>query len=211
MLTQGNDVVAIGDVHGCASLLRQELEKYRDSGAEIILLGDLLDRSPEDGGARAVLEHVWAIQADPGAYGLKALSVIRGNHEQMAIDALAQGETGEASDLWFWNGGDLSVTGLLRERMDWLTSLPHYLIRGDYLFVHAGVRPGIPLEQQSMDDMLWIRQPFLGQPHGLRYVVVHGHSITASKQVERKPWRIGIDTGAFLTGKLSSLRISPGG
>ncbi len=78
---------------------------------------------------------------------------------------------------------------------------------GNDLFVHAGVRPGVPLEEQAKDDLIWIRMPFLSRPHGLPYTVVHGHSITKDHQIERRPGRINLDTGAFSSGVLSSLRL----
>ena len=202
-------VVAIGDVHGCASLLERELERHEGSGAEVILLGDLIDRSPETDGDRRVVELVRKIQRNPCRWGLAGLTVLRGNHEQMLIDALAEQEPGEATELWQWNGGDTELLPFFRQHQGWFESLPLIAIRGRYLFVHAGVRPGVPLEQQQHDDLIWIRQPFLRRPHGLSYTVVHGHSITKDHQIDRKPHRINLDSGAFLSGVLSSLWLNP--
>jgi len=200
-------VVAIGDVHGCASLLMQELEKHEGSGAELILLGDLIDRSPEPDGDRRVLELVWLLQANPGLWGLAGVTVLRGNHEQMLIDALAEDEPDAATDVWEWNGGDTALLPFYRQHRAWFEALPRMAIRGDYLFVHAGVRPGVPLEQQKDDDLIWIRRPFLNRPHGLPYTVVHGHSITSDHRIDRRADRINLDTGAFKSGVLSSLRL----
>lgn len=200
-------MVAIGDVHGCASLLIQELEKHEGSGAELILLGDLIDRAPEADGDRHVLELVWQLQARPGLWGLAGVTVLRGNHEQMLIDALAEDEPGLATDGWEWNGGDTALLPFYRKHRTWFEALPRTVIRGDYLFVHAGVRPGVPLEQQKDDDLIWIRRPFLNRPHGLPYTVVHGHSITRDHRIERRADRINLDTGAFRSGVLSSLRL----
>jgi len=99
-------VVAIGDVHGCATLLREAIWPHLGSGAELILLGDLIDRSPEPEGDRQVIELVRELQANPDAYGLAGMTVLRGNHEQMLLDALAEQSPGEATDLWEWNGGN---------------------------------------------------------------------------------------------------------
>ena len=198
-------VVAIGDVHGCASLLERELERHEGSGAEVILLGDLIDRSPETDGDRRVVELVRKIQRNPCRWGLAGLTVLRGNHEQMLIDALAEQEPGEATELWQWNGGDTELLPFFRQHQGWFESLPLIAIRGRYLFVHAGVRPGVPLEQQQHDDLIWIRQPFLRRPHGLPYTVVHGHSITKDHQIDRKAHRINLDSGAFISGNLRSL------
>jgi serine/threonine protein phosphatase 1 len=198
-------VVAIGDVHGCADLLEQELEKYRGSGAELILLGDLIDRAPQPDGDRLVLERIWALQQIPESWGLAGVTVLRGNHEQMLLDALAEEIPGEATELWEWNGGDLNLLPFARKHVEWFSALPFTVIRGSYLFVHAGVRPGVPLEEQRDEDLIWIRRPFLSRPHGLPYTVVHGHTITRDHQIDRRPHRINLDTGAFKSGLLSSL------
>ena len=201
------EVVAIGDVHGCATLLRDAIRPHFGSGAELILLGDLIDRSPEAHGDRQVIELVRELQANPGAYGLSGVTVLRGNHEQMLLDALTEDEPGEATDLWQWNGGDPSFLETAQEHQDWLGTLPLYAIRGRYLFVHAGVRPGLDLEDQQEDDLLWIRRPFLQKPHGLPYIVVHGHTFRKDFRVTQLPHRIGIDTGAYRSGILTAIEI----
>lgn len=202
-------VVAIGDVHGCASLLREAIWPHLGSGAELIFLGDLIDRSPEPEGDQQVLELVRELQANPEAYGLAGVTVLRGNHEQMLLDALEEESPGEATELWEWNGGDPDFLPAAREHQGWLQSLPLTAERGDYLFVHAGVRPGVPLAQQQADDLLWIRGPFLSGPHGLPYRVVHGHTFRSDYRVTRLPHRIGIDTGAFKSGHLTALPLAP--
>jgi serine/threonine protein phosphatase 1 len=198
-------VVAIGDVHGCASLLREAIWPHLGSGAELIFLGDLIDRSPDAKGDQQVLELVRELQSDPEAYGLAGVTVLRGNHEQMLLDALKEESPGEATELWEWNGGDPDFLPAAREHQGWLQALPLTAERGEYLFVHAGVRPGVPLQQQQADDLLWIRGPFLNGPHGLPYTVVHGHTFRSDYRVTRLPHRIGIDTGAFVSGQLTAL------
>ncbi|WP_414026480.1 metallophosphoesterase family protein [Cyanobium sp. ATX-6F1] len=198
--------MAIGDVHGCASLLEQELWPHLDTGAELIFLGDLIDRSPEPEGDRKVLEQVWLLQENPAAFGLAAVTVLRGNHEQMLLKALAPRAQDQDVDLWLCNGGNPDLLPLARERRDWFEQLPFTAIRGDHLFVHAGVRPGIRLEHQATDDLIWIRRPFLTKPHGLAYTVVHGHTFRHDYKVTRLPHRIGIDTGAYLSGTLTIMR-----
>lgn len=94
--SSGRTVVAIGDVHGCALLLEQELELHYGSGAELIFLGDLIDRSPEPDGDRKVLEKVWSLQQNPGQWGLAGVTVLRGNHEQMLLEAMGDGCTPRA-------------------------------------------------------------------------------------------------------------------
>ena len=206
-IPRNTEVVAIGDVHGCATLLREAIWPHLGSGAELILVGDLIDRSPEPDGDRQVIELVRELQANPEAYGLAGVTVLRGNHEQMLLDALAEDEPGEATDLWRWNGGNTNFLTAAREHQPWFEALPLTTVRRKYLFVHAGVRPDVPLQQQKSDDLLWIRGPFLNRPHGLPYTVVHGHTFTKNYQITRLAHRIGIDTGAFTSGILTTLRI----
>jgi serine/threonine protein phosphatase 1 len=202
-------VVAIGDVHGCATLLREAILPYLGSGVELNFCGDLVDKAGEPNGDRQVIELVRELQGSPEAYGLAGVTVLRGNHEQLLLDAMSEEEPGEATDLWLMNGGAPEFLPVAREHQDWLAALPLMAIRGPYLFVHAGVRPGIPLAEQQEDDLLWIREPFLSQDHGLPYKVVHGHTFRKDFQVARLPHRIGIDTGAFISGRLTALRLDP--
>lgn len=201
-------VLAIGDVHGCADLLEQTLAPYLGSGTELIFLGDLIDRSPERDGDRRVVERVRQLQEQPDAHGVAGVTVLRGNHEQMLLDALQEQDAGNATELWEWNGGDPAFLPVAREHRDWLTALPLTAIRGDYLFVHAGVRPEVPLDEQQADDLLWILRPFLTRNHGLPYTVVHGHTYRSDYSITRLPHRIGIDTGAFISGRLTALPLT---
>ncbi|SBO42661.1 metallophosphoesterase [Cyanobium sp. NIES-981] len=209
-------VVAIGDVHGCATLLEQELQPHLHSGAELIILGDLFDRAPEPGGDLRVLERVRQLQQEPGRHGLAGVTVLRGNHEQMLLDLLEAERGGDraraaaARGLWRSNGGDPGFLPAAREHRRWLEALPHTAIRGRHLFVHAGVRPWVRLERQNPDDLLWIRRPFLEAPeHGLPYTVVHGHTFRPDFRITRLPHRIGIDTGAYCSGRLTALPLTP--
>lgn len=133
--------------------------------------------------------------------------MLRGNHEQMLIEALAEDIPGDATELWEWNGGNPEFLPVAREYRGWLESLSLTAVRGDYLFVHAGVRPGVPLQEQRSEDLLWIRGPFLKEPHGLPYTVVHGHTFCTDFNVIRLLHRIGIDTGAYISGTLTALQL----
>ena len=206
-MKQANDltpILVLPDIHGCASLLNQALYPHLGSGAEIIFLGDLVDRAPEPDGDRMVIEIVRDLQENPEVYGLGKTTVLRGNHEALLLDALREGGNGPATRLWLHNGGDRDFLPLAKQHRDWLEALPVLAIRGKYLFVHAGVRPGVPLEGQSSDDLLWIREPFLSQDHDLPYVVVHGHSFKPDFEIDVLPHRIGLDTGAFRSGRLEA-------
>jgi len=201
-------VCAVGDAHGCATLLDEALWPVLGSGAELIFTGDLFDRSPEPHGDRQVLELVRDLQSNPEIYGLKAVTCLKGNHEAMLLESLKEEAPGKSTKLWMRNGGNPDFLPVAREHQDWLEALPYTAIRGQYLFVHAGVRPGVALEDQTIDDLLWIREPFLSQPHGLPYTVVHGHTFTEDFQVVRLPYRIGIDTAACWGGQLTALELS---
>jgi len=120
----------------------------------------------------------------------------------MLINAIKHDDIG----VWEYNGGDINFLDIAREHLDWLESLPLYAERGQYLFVHGGVRPNVPLEKQADKDLLWIREPFLnGNDHHLPYIVVHGHTPTPNFEVEVHPHRIAIDTGVCFKGKLTAL------
>ncbi len=140
---------------------------------------------------------------------------LMGNHEHMMLAAVATGET-EATELWLANGGADSLLswGVPRSAQpkEWPSYLPmpHLVflrdlavrhVVGGYLFVHAGIRPGIPLERQSRHDLMWIREPFLSFKEPLGPVVVHGH--TPRQEPVVRPNRIGIDTGAVMGGVLT--------
>tara|TARA_X000001388_G_scaffold74561_1_gene67801 strand:- start:1834 stop:2481 length:648 start_codon:yes stop_codon:yes gene_type:complete len=198
-------VTAIGDVHGCSSELVDLICEGNATADEIIFLGDLFDRTPYVEGDEAVLEIIQMAQEQPDLMDTSKVTVLRGNHEDMLIRAIEAGPGSDWYELWESNGGDAAFYELACDHLDWLKSLPLYAIRGNYLFVHAGVRPGIPLEQQKESDLLWIREQFIDEPdHGLPYVIVHGHTIV--NEIDITDNRINLDTGCFHTGNLSFMR-----
>lgn len=223
--THSGHVYAIGDIHGrLDKLIAVQAEIARDaeklSGTKLLItMGDYIDRGPSSAG---VLDLLLVPPLDD--FPRIALG---GNHEVMMLNAY---DTGSA-DEWLAVGGaetlasyGISSDNLLamnrktrkqvmaafipQEHIDLLRSMPLSVTVGDYIFVHAGVRPGVPVERQKEQDLLWIREPFLSQAHGLPYTVVHGH--TPSPEVVRTPYRIGLDTHAYAGGKLSAVRLSPG-
>ena len=213
-LPPGTRVYAIGDVHGCAAALgrmlatiRADLAARPAAPATLVLLGDLIDHGPDSAG---VIDLLAAGAPVPGA----ALVALCGDHERMLLDALG-GESAAATD-WLEAGGGASLRswGLAEDlpRGEWAASLPpaqlDFLRRlrlshraGDYLFVHAGLRPGVPPARQRAEDLLSIRQPFLSEPADFGVVVVHGHSVAPAPEIGAH--RIGLDTGAGLGGVLS--------
>ncbi len=212
-LARGRRVYAIGDIHGASDRLRrlrqaiaQDLAE-RPATALLVHLGDYIDLGPDSPG---VLD---LVAGPPPAPGLRVVNLI-GDHERMLLDAL-RGDRAAATD-WLWAGGreTLRSWGIDPDspREVWADSIPpHHRAfleslrpmhrEGDYLFVHAGIRPGVALDAQTLDDLTAMRQPFLFTEGDLGAIVVHGHSNTP--QVAVMTNRIGVDTGAGLGGKLS--------
>lgn len=219
--TGGRLVYAVGDIHGHArelSLLLRRIEAdARDAVAHerplLIFLGDYVDRGPD---SRGVIDAVLEVEA-AGAFEVAAL---KGNHEDALIRFLYDPAY---SDAWMANWGEATLRAYGVEpcsgagvRARFLAALPErhrkFLDRlslshtvGDYHFVHAGVRPGVPLEAQDERDLLWIRQEFLKSDAAFGKVVVHGHTPAHAPQVRAN--RIGIDTGCYFTGVLTAVRL----
>ena len=222
---EGTLVYAVGDVHGRADLLEKMhaaiLKDSLDVPAErkvVVYLGDYVDRGPAS-------KKVVDILLDKPLKGFERVHLM-GNHEAFLIEFLNDLEAGPG---WFFNGGlttlssygvkigkhdELSYEVLQRVQSELLAKMPKTHLdfyrtldfsrtEGDFFFVHAGIRPGVPLDNQTDEDMLWIREEFLGCEDDFGKVIVHGHTITWEPEV--KPNRIGIDTGAFASGVLTAL------
>ena len=214
-------VYAIGDIHGRADLLRAmlariaaDLEERPCESAVEVFLGDYIDRGPS---SREVID---ILLSHPPVAG--ARTCLRGNHEQAMLDFL--GEPGVLAD-WSRFGGleTLLSYGLnprlpvsfedaarLRDELAYVLPKAHLAFlrstalsfaMGGYFFVHAGIKPGAPLDAQSEADLLWIREPFLFSQRDHGKIIVHGH--TPSEEPEVLANRINVDTGAFLTGRLT--------
>ncbi len=219
-LPPGRRVYAIGDVHGHRAKLesvhaciRADLALRPVAAPLIVHLGDLIDRGPDSAGVVALLAN------GPPLPGVPCVNLM-GNHEWMMLRAL---RTAGADDIdrWLDNGGaaTLASWGLksTSKPRDWLSAIPprHLLLLrdltlhhtlADYMFVHAGVRPGIPLAQQREADMLWIRDSFLRHegvmlPEAPGRMIVHGH--TPGPVPVLKANRLGLDTGAGKGGPLT--------
>jgi serine/threonine protein phosphatase 1 len=201
------DVIAVGDIHATAEPYLMFLDWVRDSGAHVILLGDLIDRGGED---LVVLELTRCLLEDPTRNGLEAFTVIRGNHEQMFLNA----DAGCGWEDWVMNGGNWEDFEKLRKHAEWLRELPYYTVIGDTLFTHAGCPPGE--DPQTMmgthylrEQFLWMRRPFLDDgpqfekwtPHLKK--VVFGHTPKGALPY-RIPNGICIDTLAYKTGVLTA-------
>lgn len=214
-------VYAIGDIHGRADLLcAMHAMILADSVGgprrqAVVYLGDYIDRGPQS------FEVVDTLVNDP-LPGFETVH-LKGNHEALMLSFL---ETGEYSGNWFFNGGGATVksysaaaAGTVRHDMaalrdDLIGAMPASHLsfyrglelthtEGDYLFVHAGIRPGAPLSDQKPEDLMWIRAPFLHAEDDFGRVVVHGHT-PGFEPVVRKN-RIGVDTLAYHSGRLTCL------
>jgi serine/threonine protein phosphatase 1 len=215
-LPAGQRVYAIGDVHGCADrldvlhgLIRDDLAARPVAEPTLVHLGDYIDRGEDSAGVLARLVRGWPAEPAPRVVNLL------GNHEAMLLAALDLGDR-ESILHWLSNGGantlasfDLSPRSpaaewrarIPAEQMALLRGLAPFHRQGGYLFVHAGLRPGVPMQQQTLEDMLWIREPFLSFLGELPGVVVHGH--TPERMALLRPNRIGVDTGAVMGGVLT--------
>lgn len=225
----GERVYAIGDVHGRLDLLTELVGQIAaddrgrpDAVTTLIFIGDLVDRGPDSAG---VLRLVRALREE----GRFSVRLIRGNHEEVLMLA-AQGNPraaralvqigGEAtirsfgiSDQEAASGNFIDLAELLRERLPradiaLLEEGEDLIEIGDYAFVHAGIRPGVPLAEQSVADLRWIRDEFLDSSRDHGKVVVHGHTVAA--EIQDLPNRVGLDTGAFATGRLSAVGLEGG-
>ncbi|HEX2940941.1 MAG TPA: metallophosphoesterase family protein [Rhodopila sp.] len=214
-LAPGERVYAVGDVHGCLDrlvslheMIAQDLAERPVKHATLIHLGDYVDRGSD---SAQVID--WLINGPP--VPAQAFINLMGNHEQMMLAAVASVDK-EAPSMWLMNGGADSLLswGIPRTvpSAEWALRIPrqHLLfIRdlainhrvGPYFFVHAGVQPGVPLDQQTRHDMLWIREPFLSSRASHGAVIVHGH--TPKREPIVHPNRIAIDTGAVVGGALT--------
>ena len=217
----GQRVYAIGDIHGRLDLFTQMMARIEADDAArgaaqttVILLGDLVDRGPDSAGVIAAAR----------AWGQKrTVRYLAGNHEEMFLGSFEREDTLRH---FLRHGGretllsyPIDPEDYNRATLDELrVMLPHFVpdediaflrgmensIRiGDYLFVHAGIRPGVPLDEQQTSDLRWIRGEFIEDRSPRDFAVVHGHTITDEPGIT--PTRIGIDTGAFASGRLTAV------
>ena len=220
---RGHRAYAIGDIHGRLDLLEDLLTSIESDNAArpkarttIVFLGDLIDRGPQ---SAEVVERLRIYRP-----AFARTTFLMGNHEEVLLRILA----GEVEFLpnWMAFGGaecaasygidpgelrsasrkhalELLRRNVPREHVKFLSSFADTASFGGYLFVHAGIRPGVPLANQTAEDLRWIRMPFLADDTDHGRVVVHGHTI--SEEIDLQDNRIGIDTGAYRTGVLTAL------
>jgi serine/threonine protein phosphatase 1 len=217
-------VYAIGDIHGRADLVHDMMQRIaHDRNAAspvretiVVFVGDYVDRGPDSAG---VLDQIARLSRDDSF----TTCLLKGNHEVMFLDFLAEPS---AFLHWAMNGGlstlesyDIDVAALSQDNperlrqmvleaipdahLELLRNLKTSVVVGDYMFVHAGVRPGVPLDAQAEQDLIWIREPFLDFEGDLGKIVVHGHTPTNEPDIRSN--RIDIDTLAWRSGTLTAL------
>lgn len=217
----GERVYAIGDVHGRLDLFTAlaaavEADDAARGPAEttVILLGDLIDRGPDSARVLAAARD-WQDR--------RKVRLLWGNHEEKFLQSFDDTTIlrsfllygGDATILSYgvdpaaFAAADLGeIQALMRaavptEDLAYIGGFEDFAVIGDYLFVHAGLRPGTPIAEQSVEDLRWIREEFLDHAGSHGHVVVHGHTIVP--EPELRPNRIGIDTGAYKSGRLTAL------
>ena len=226
--TGGRLVYAVGDIHGHLDALRPLIGELRDDLARsrpaerplLVFVGDYVDRGPD---SRGVIDAILALEAR----GDCEVVALKGNHEDALLRFLSDSGFGPN---WLRNWGETTLRSYgvtppapgheaaetARVQGELLAAIPAahraFLARlamsvsvGDYLFVHAGVRPGVALAAQDEQDLMWIRYEFLESDADFGKVVVHGH--TPTDRPELKPNRIGIDTGVYFSGVLTAVRL----
>ena len=221
----GQRIYAVGDIHGRRDLLDDLLIQIdADDSArgnaqtQLIFLGDLVDRGSD---SRGVIERLMQLRD-----ASDNVRFLKGNHEELLIRAW-DGDT-RATSLFNRVGGRetmhsygmsdaaydaLDIAELAaaiaahvpRDHIEFLTSFDDFIEAGDYLFTHAGIRPGLAISEQEASDLRWIRREFTEYAGMHSHMVIHGHTI--SEGIDEQPNRIGIDTGAFVTGRLTAIGI----
>jgi serine/threonine protein phosphatase 1 len=226
---EGQRIYAIGDVHGRNDLFNALLAQIdaddaaRDaSDTQIILLGDLVDRGPDSAG---VIETAMALKARrPNT------RFLTGNHEEVFVAACRKRDS-KTLRFFIRIGGEATIMSYAISRSEYLAldmeqlsarleslvpaehltfleSFEDQIIAGDYAFVHAGIRPGVALADQKTSDLRWIREEFVAQRGDLEKVIIYGHTIYES--ADERGSRIGIDTGAYESGKLTAIGLEGG-
>lgn len=203
-------IFAIGDVHGHLELMTRAIAKIEDNASDgdmIVMLGDYIDRGPDSAG---VVKFLRGYQNT----GKLKMVCLKGNHEDLMIEAFDHGETYN----WLRNGGHETLNSYLpvppldmqfqavhiTGDLEWMRNLPVHHETKNFIFVHAGLRPGVKLHDQDPTEMMWIRDKFLNAnkedfPDGK--VIVHGH--TPDRDIENFRHRVNLDTAAFYYGTLS--------
>lgn len=191
-------LLAFGDIHGCRNALRELLAQVAPTADDrLVFLGDYVDRGPDSAG---VIDDLLVLRER-----FPATVFLRGNHEQMLLDVLA----GDNPATFLANGGGKTIVSYRAgrgwppppEHLAFFAELPAMHITDRFIFAHAGLRPGVPVDRQLPTDLLWIRHEFLDSPYDWGKPVVFGH--TPRQEPLLTMSRIGLDTGCVYGGKLT--------
>lgn len=204
----GNErIFIVGDIHGCLDMLKRMMDKiqWQPDKDKLIFLGDYIDRGKN---SKGVVDYLLSLKSIS-----PLMQCLIGNHEAIFLDYL----TGRDKRLFLINGGyntlesydqnrDAETNDLIPpEHSKFLESLNPYLELEDYYVVHAGFRPKVPLEKQSLEDMIWIRDPFIFSAYDFGKRVVFGHTPFSEPLILDN--KIGLDTGAVYGNKLTCLEL----
>ncbi len=223
-------LVALGDLHGHYTELLALYQQLLDDGFDpardtLVQLGDCVDGGPD---TKSVVQ--WCMEmAERHPHWV----FLKGNHSDLMLDALRYNSRIYGSyDLWWGQGGKATAYSYLPQdasdyqraimqptdyipaaHLDWLEDRPLYHMTDRYIFVHAGLRPGIPLHEQTREDLLWIRESFFDSGYDFGRTVVFGHTAEREPILRYQPGRafpdkIGVDTMTFDTGKLTAVELS---
>jgi len=209
-MTAGRSFV-IGDVHGCLDEVDRLLDRLAPQSSDTVcFLGDYVDRGPA---SRGVIERLIRLR-DEGPQCV----FLKGNHEDMLLSFC--GEGGRHGEAFLWNGGSTTLASYdlegcsgpeVAERLppshhEFLRNLRTHAHVAGFLCVHAGIRPTRPLDAQTEEDLLWIREDFLTHPHPFPYTVLFGHTPHRDVLIDL-PYKIGLDTGLVYGNRLSCFEI----
>lgn len=198
---------AIGDVHGCLEKLKALLHHCQrfaaDRRARFVFVGDYVDRGRDSKGVIELLQRFQHERRD--------VICLRGNHEAMMIEAAFSPDP-RSMGQWLVNGGGATLASygvdhpadVPPSHLKWIASLPFSFDDGRRFFVHAGVNPSLPLDAQSEEDQVWIREPFLSSSHDFGRLIVHGHTPVPDGRPDLRRNRLNIDTAAVLGGPLTA-------
>ena len=204
---QTGRILVIGDIHGCLSMLKKLMDKidWQPKSDRLIFIGDYIDRGEDP---RGVVEYLLSLLTQSNN-----IEFLSGNHEAMFMDYL----NGRNRDFHLFNGGTTTLASyrahipknshslVPEDHMTFYKKLKSYIALEDYYIVHAGFKPGIPAEKQSLDDMLWIRNKFVRSDYAFEKKIIFGHTPFDTPLIQKN--KIGIDTGAVYGNKLTCLEL----